>query len=1232
MSFFRTISKLFAGQPYILHMHLTPEKVHITVRRSEQVISHDELLKLKSLPPPFVQFLNTQSSDTSGYFVGLPTAHRLSAALQPYSSDSFQLDTTEVDQLQRVECPDNFKILWQFDHSRQVLMRMLVGADGYLGEGWFFRGKQAWQPSTTLNYVMVNWLDKPEIESRLLYRFVAQGFSLFKEALYQCDLKIETGFQARLQILKTLKQSLDIQIISNMPEIQKHLETIEGDEQNLISRTTLLPGWHPKLRGKLFAVAKSEQPTRLNGNDLLTFIQDDLTPTSTDLNFDLTVLSKAYPIDDAAKLPLKWSIEHAIVQGVGQYQAIPNLQTVEELIPITKIARQIETKSRFLNVGDRWLEFTSRFKERYSEWQQKNIRAIKLAPQEIMGANVERLAKLGLRPPVIEVSKATAEQDQIRILIDTMRQHGLPLGIYGLQQEMGRILAETCTRLLRENRRATILWIVPKRKQQEIAGSLKKAGTPFSTDQIRLLEGHVLLASPENLVFFNTDWTLIIFSDLDTLASGEQQSKTLAIIRRAWSISTFTRSDWYRDTTRAQRILQVLNLSKNDLSTFVKLCTGSYTKQVDSLLSRLTSPFKRITVSTDTLSNESGDVPIPPRVASNEPRPLREVEKVYRPTFSVSVSVSSPRNSFLEEAKRLAKHIEPATEPVPFMQYWPTYDAMTNAQKKWYFYWRSQVRQGSYLTADLSYVFVHIYEIVHLVGFANAQSAVDYLINLWQQYRAIHTKLDRYLIDWIADFHAVHHLSRTPLEWYAIAMKLGGRLTDQNLAIEAWLSQNEDIGQIPESLLNLISEYQPAKSKFVQQHNLDQSVDRDLRKSLQQIDVLLRQKDGKSLFERNRPLKTLAVRRRPFAGSVYEGSHEDIMIGTVPLWTSADELRSSTTAILKYTENLLRRQRNFKGSLRGIELPLEWAQLLDDIFPAPVTETKVSKQRKSKSNVVEANTPSITPILIDYSRVNALTQESDEVRDRLTVEDAPDETAISRDLQTVDVAAKEPSVETVDNIELNVDRPDDTPAHLLTDLNAVHEVISGDPIAIRLFNYLKQHNWEIEADTTAAILEGAFLNVILDRINERALIQLGDQLIVLEDHLLVVTEDYRDELQHMLTQPVTQKVVQAVTGQSKSAQDLTPEWAEFVQKMKPQHWEALNALLTQEDVLSRLDGIARSVYTTADLLIDDINEFALTSIGDIVIETGDIPTIEAEDFETLHALMLWALENVIQEI
>jgi hypothetical protein len=79
--------------------------------------------------------------------------------------------------------------------------------------------------------------------------------------------------------------------------------------------------------------------------------------------------------------------------------------------------------------------------------------------------------------------------------------------------------------------------------------------------------------------------------------------------------------------------------------------------------------------------------------------------------------------------------------------------------------------------------------------------------------------------------------------------------------------------------------------------------------------------------------------------------------------------------------------------------------------------------------------------------------------------------------------------------------------------------------------------------------------------------------------------------------------------------------------MQPHHWETLAALLAGVDVPTRLAGIAQSVQRTPDLLIDDINESALVHIGDIIIAAGDPPLIEDEDYESVQALVAWALQH-----
>jgi hypothetical protein len=362
---------------------------------------------------------------------------------------------------------------------------------------------------------------------------------------------------------------------------------------------------------------------------------------------------------------------------------------------------------------------------------------------------------------------------------------------------------------------------------------------------------------------------------------------------------------------------------------------------------------------------------------------------------------------------------------------------------------------------------------------------------------------------------------------------------------------------------------------------------------------------------------------------VYEGKRDDVTVATLSRWSQSGQLKTEITAIIKYTENLLRRQRAFKGTLRGIDLASEWAALLDAAFLQPVLEAAPKKRRGKVAETLPEAPMVDTPITIDFEKVSVLRNESDEVRQRLTVED--EETAVEAVLPP---AVQEPVV-TVELVSaFNVERPANTPAHLLTNLREVAETTAGDETAIYLLRYLRAEQWESSNEAAQAAVGSEFLSVVLDRINERAIESIGDNLIFAEGNQLVVAEDYRDELDYLLPQ-----TVESITATAEHEavvpvvhyENLTEEWEAFVRQMKPHHWEALNALIIGEDVEMRLDGIARSVYTTLDLLVDELNEFALESVGDNIIETGGAPRIEDEDIDSLRSLTEWALTNVRQE-
>src|SRR5690606_21209608 len=113
-------------------------------------------------------------------------------------------------------------------------------------------------------------------------------------------------------------------------------------------------------------------------------------------------------------------------------------------------------------------------------------------------------------------------------------------------------------------------------------------------------------------------------------------------------------------------------------------------------------------------------VPIPARRQQ-----YREIDVGNGTTFS---AVLNPyRSEFLEMAERNASRVVKHAVHVPFQAYWSSYGDMDKAQSNWYYYWRQEVRRGRYPPTDLSYIFVHVYECLHGIGFDTILHAYGHL-------------------------------------------------------------------------------------------------------------------------------------------------------------------------------------------------------------------------------------------------------------------------------------------------------------------------------------------------------------------------------------------------------------------------------------------------------------------------------------------------------------------------
>ncbi|NCC37003.1 MAG: hypothetical protein EOM24_34090, partial [Chloroflexia bacterium] len=222
----------------------------------------------------------------------------------------------------------------------------------------------------------------------------------------------------------------------------------------------MLPWGAARLPGRLLDLARSGAVTRLAGDDLLAFLQDDLIPNAEALQVDLTPLRAAFPIHDGARLPITWQINHTIRHGIGEYWAVPYLGAGASAVALASVMQHGNAGGRFLRMGEAWLEYTPAFKTRCTQWQQQNAGPLQLVPQEVLGSYRKRLTQLHLTPPSITIPEAATETEQVRQQIATLQQHGLPVGMTGLAQEVPTLLAQTCAQLLQAYSQAHILWVV----------------------------------------------------------------------------------------------------------------------------------------------------------------------------------------------------------------------------------------------------------------------------------------------------------------------------------------------------------------------------------------------------------------------------------------------------------------------------------------------------------------------------------------------------------------------------------------------------------------------------------------------------------------------------------------------------------------------------------------------------------------------------------------------------
>ena len=171
-----------------------------------------------------------------------------------------------------------------------------------------------------------------------------------------------------------------------------------------------------------------------------------------------------------------------------------------------------------------------------------------------------------------------------------------------------------------------------------------------------------------------------------------------------------------------------------------------------------------------------------------------------------------------------------------------------------------------------------------------------------------------------------------------------------------------------------------------------------------------------------------------------------------------------------------------------------------------------------------------------------------------------------------------------------------------------------------MLDLLCRSGWEISRQELDQAHPGMLVESALDHINSLAVREIGDILIATENDLRIVTDDYRDELAYLLSG----NVPAAPQGHVKVRvfADLPAEWADFAERLADPQLAALEAIANQADPRSTIREIAEANASMPGALIDAINDLAMQTIGDIIIEpAADPPCFEEEDLPFVKQLV-----------
>ncbi|MHA2245549.1 MAG: TerB N-terminal domain-containing protein [Candidatus Hodarchaeales archaeon] len=483
----------------------------------------------------------------------------------------------------------------------------------------------------------------------------------------------------------------------------------------------------------------------------------------------------------------------------------------------------------------------------------------------------------------------------------------------------------------------------------------------------------------------------------------------------------------------------------------------------------------------------------------------REIEKVIETVFTkfinkLSLTEHETELSFLDVAQKYVDRVEDEAIFVPLYQFQPNYQDMTNPQLKWYFYWRKHVRNGNFLSTQIGYIILFIYEIINDIGIQDHQEGYKRLLAIWEYYRIDNPELDEYFPEWIVEYAVIKEIPVEDIEkiYYNILNRLD-RKEQRDLRYELTellLSQyhHEAFNKIPIKMIYELVGY----LNFLPYTRLEDSVrttfDQHVSTILNEVNTYYMHKYSKILLEFHNPTKK---RRIPFVLARYFGDI-DIL-----------EIKSYPQRFLNFLDNTIRFIHN---RFRDIELDMT-KNRLKAVIPDPEVEALIDYyfiDNLNATNIIPKYSKIALQVQsgdlsVDQTKIKALTEESDEIQTLLTP------------LETIEFERKEsrPELEEVHE-EIEVMAIQESAQEVEASESDEWELFKSklSDLQLKVLRVIIASKKPKEQLDLIAEQTGSLPEAIIESINEIAIEIIED--IIIDSALLNVIDEYLDRIKSII--------------------------------------------------------------------------------------------------------------------